>query len=142
MARRLVEAGVTFVTMVMENPNPPGGLPKHVSYNWDSHAVNGHIFDDARYRLPLYDQAVTALVEDLHARSLTRRVVTRVAGTGPPQAVIRNIEYDAKNQRTRVEQADGMHTLITYDKLTFRVSRIVTRARRRRRAPGSDRFVA
>jgi len=80
MARRLVEAGVTFVTMVMENPNVPGGLPKHVSYNWDSHAVNCHIFDDAKVRFPYYDQAVTALIEDLYARGLDKRVLLVVTG--------------------------------------------------------------
>jgi hypothetical protein len=80
MARRLVEAGVTFVTMVMENPNIPGGLPKHVSYNWDSHAVNCHIFDDAKVRFPYYDQAVTALIEDLYARGLDKRVLLVVTG--------------------------------------------------------------
>ena len=53
LARRLVEAGCSFVTMVMENPIPPGEpVPTGVIYNWDSHAVNGHIFDDAKVRLP------------------------------------------------------------------------------------------
>jgi len=80
LARRLVEAGVTFVTMVMENPNVKGGNPKYVSYNWDSHAVNCHIFDDARVRFPYYDQAVTALIEDLYARGLNRRVLLVVTG--------------------------------------------------------------
>lgn len=81
MARRLVEAGVSFVTMVMENPVPPGKeYPKGVLYNWDSHAVNGHLFDDARFRLPIYDQAVTALVEDIHARGLDKKVLLIVTG--------------------------------------------------------------
>jgi len=80
LARRLVEAGCTFVTMVMENPLPPGGLPKYASYNWDSHAVNCHIFDDARLRLPPYDQAITALIEDLYQRGLDRRVLLVVTG--------------------------------------------------------------
>ncbi|MBL9093304.1 MAG: DUF1501 domain-containing protein [Planctomycetaceae bacterium] len=80
MARRLVEAGVTFVTMVMENPQLPGGLPNYVSYNWDSHAVNCHIFKDAEVRLPRYDQAVTALIEDLYARGLDKRVLLVVTG--------------------------------------------------------------
>src|SRR6185312_10854501 len=70
LARRLVEAGCSFVTMVLENPVPGQALPKGVIYNWDSHAVNGHIFDDAVVRLPLYDQAISALVEDLHQRGL------------------------------------------------------------------------
>ncbi len=80
MARRLVEAGCSFVTMVMENPLPGKPLPTGVIYNWDSHAVNGHIFDDAQVRFPLYDQAVTALVEDIYARGLDRKVMLVVTG--------------------------------------------------------------
>lgn len=81
LARRLVEAGVSFVTMVMENPIPPGKpVPTGVIYNWDSHAVNGHIFDDAKVRLPHYDQTITALVEDLCRRGLTKRVLLIVTG--------------------------------------------------------------
>ncbi len=76
----LAEAGCTFVTMVMENPPQQQELPKHVSYNWDSHAVNCHIFNDARLRLPRYDQAVTALIEDLYQRRLDRRVLLVVTG--------------------------------------------------------------
>lgn len=81
LARRLVEAGCSFVTMVMENPYV-SGIPflKQGTYNWDSHAVNCHLFDDARIRLPIYDQAVTALVEDLYARGLDRRVLLVVTG--------------------------------------------------------------
>jgi hypothetical protein len=81
MARRLVEAGTSFVTMVLENPVPPGQpFPPGVIYNWDSHAVNGHIFDDARVRLPIFDQAVTALIEDLYRRGLDKKVLLIVTG--------------------------------------------------------------
>jgi hypothetical protein len=81
LARRLVEAGCSFVTMVLENPSPPGeSFPKDVTYNWDSHAVNCHIFTDAKYRLPAYDRAVTALIEDLYARGLDKRVMLIVTG--------------------------------------------------------------
>jgi Protein of unknown function (DUF1501) len=81
MARRLVEAGATFVTMVMENPIAPGmPYPKGVIYNWDSHAVNGHIFDDAKVRLPIYDKTITALVEDVYARGLDKKVLVIVTG--------------------------------------------------------------
>ncbi|MBM3953472.1 MAG: DUF1501 domain-containing protein [Planctomycetes bacterium] len=78
LARRLVEAGCTFVTVVMEHPG--GTMPASGTYNWDSHVVNCHIFDDARWRLPYYDQAVTALVEDLSARGLDRDVLLVVTG--------------------------------------------------------------
>ncbi len=81
MARRLVEAGASFVTMVMENPRFPGQpMPKDVTYNWDSHAVNCHIFTDAKFRLPMYDRAVTALIEDLYNRGLDRKVMLIVTG--------------------------------------------------------------
>lgn len=81
LARRLVEAGCSFVTMVMENPYQSGvEFLKAGVYNWDSHAVNCHLFDDAKVRLPIYDRAVTALVEDLHNRGLTKRVLLVVTG--------------------------------------------------------------
>lgn len=81
MARRLVEAGCSFVTMVMENPYQSGVESlKAGTYNWDSHAVNCHLFDDAKVRFPIYDQAVTALVEDLYNRGLDRKVLLVVTG--------------------------------------------------------------
>lgn len=81
MSRRLVEAGASFVTMVMENPYAPGTpFAKDTTYNWDSHAVNCHIFTDAKVRLPIYDRAVTALVEDLHVRGLEKKVLLIVTG--------------------------------------------------------------
>lgn len=81
LARRLVEAGCSFVTMVMENPYQSGvSWLKQGTYNWDSHAVNCHLFDDARVRLPIYDRAVTALVEDIYARGLDKKVMLVVTG--------------------------------------------------------------
>jgi hypothetical protein len=81
LARRLVEAGASFVTMVMENPSPFGGnFPADATYNWDSHAVNCHIFNDSLFRFPFYDRAVTALIEDLYDRGLDRRVLLIVTG--------------------------------------------------------------
>ncbi|MEZ5944496.1 MAG: DUF1501 domain-containing protein [Planctomycetaceae bacterium] len=81
LARRLVEAGSSFVTMVMENPYVSGiDFLKQGTYNWDSHAVNCHLFDDAKMRLPIYDRAVTALVEDIYARGLDKKVMLVVTG--------------------------------------------------------------
>jgi hypothetical protein len=81
LARRLVEAGASFVTMVMENPaGVDGNLPTDVTYNWDSHAVNCHIFTDSRFRFPFYDRAVTALIEDLYDRGLDQKVFLIVTG--------------------------------------------------------------
>jgi len=81
MARRLVEAGVSFVTVVMENPYQ-SGIPflKQGTYNWDSHAVNCHIWDDLQIRLPIYDQAVTALIEDVYQRGMDKKTLIVVTG--------------------------------------------------------------
>jgi Protein of unknown function (DUF1501) len=80
LARRLVEAGCPFVTMVWENPFPGEKMPDGCTYNWDSHAVNCHIFDDSRWRFPVYDQAVAALIQDLYDRGLDKKVLLVVTG--------------------------------------------------------------
>ena len=81
MARRLVEAGARFVTMVWENPNPGRtGIPKNCCYNWDSHAVNCDMYADLRWRMPCYDQALTALIDDISARGLDKDVMIVCTG--------------------------------------------------------------
>lgn len=66
-ARRLVEAGVRCVTL---------------SYGrWDWHGQpHGTNFENARDHLPMLDQAVTALVEDLHQRGMADDVSVVVWG--------------------------------------------------------------
>jgi hypothetical protein len=63
MARRLVEAGARVVTCAF-------GF-------WDYHGSN---FQNARGDLPMLDQGVTALVEDLHQRGLDKDVSVIVWG--------------------------------------------------------------
>lgn len=74
MARRLVEAGVEIVTTEFDGP-----LCGRVA-NWDDHAVNHHVFDALQYRAPYFDQAVSALIEDVYQRGLDRRVLVIVTG--------------------------------------------------------------
>ncbi|MCY2968694.1 MAG: DUF1501 domain-containing protein [Planctomycetota bacterium] len=74
MARRLVESGVELVTTTLNGP-----LCGRVQ-NWDDHAVNHNVFEAMQRRAPLFDQAVSALVEDLHERGLDRRVMVIVTG--------------------------------------------------------------
>ena len=74
MARRLVEAGVEIVTTTFDGP-----LCGRVA-NWDDHAVNHHVFDALRFRAPFFDQAVSALIEDIYDRGLDRRVLVVVTG--------------------------------------------------------------
>ena len=74
MARRLVEAGVDVVTTTFDGP-----LCGRVA-NWDDHAVNHNVFEALRFRAPFFDEAVTALIEDIYARGLDRRVLLVVTG--------------------------------------------------------------
>jgi hypothetical protein len=69
-ARRLVEAGVPLVSVAARfsvniggGINDPGG--------WDTHGSN---FKLLRAKLPIYDQAVSALITDLHERGMSRDV--------------------------------------------------------------------
>jgi hypothetical protein len=63
LARRLVEHGVTFVTVHM------GG--------WDDHAQVGQAM---QRKLPILDRAVASLVEDLSDRGMYERVVLCICG--------------------------------------------------------------
>lgn len=74
MARRLVEAGVEVLTTSLNGP-----LCGRVQ-NWDDHAVNHHVFDAMRFRAHAYDQAVSALIEDIYERGLDKRVLVVVTG--------------------------------------------------------------
>jgi hypothetical protein len=74
LARRLVEAGVEVLTTSLRGP-----LCGRVQ-NWDDHAVNHHVFQGMKFRADAYDQAVTALIEDIHERGLDKRVLVVVTG--------------------------------------------------------------
>ena len=74
LARRLVEAGVEILTSSLSGP-----LCGRVG-NWDDHAVNHNVFDALRFRAGAYDQAVSALIEDVYARGLDKRVLVVVTG--------------------------------------------------------------
>lgn len=67
-ARRLVEAGVPFVSLQVGT--------------WDHHggASQGSIFGGYRTLLPLYDQAIAALITDLDERGLLERTAVLVWG--------------------------------------------------------------
>jgi hypothetical protein len=65
LARRLVEAGVTYVSI------QAGG-------GWDTHGDNFNALK--KNLLPKFDQAVAALVTDLHQRGLAERVLVMAMG--------------------------------------------------------------
>jgi len=70
LARRLVEAGVTFVTINATYTKVPNG--------WDTHYDN---FTSLKNDLlPRYDQFFSALIEDVYARGLDRKVMIVAVG--------------------------------------------------------------
>lgn len=74
LARRLVESGVEIITSCLDGPQC-GRVA-----NWDDHAVNHHVFNALKFRMGPYDQAVSALIEDVYARGLDKRVLVVVSG--------------------------------------------------------------
>jgi Protein of unknown function (DUF1501) len=79
LARRLAEAGTAVISVIA---NTPERGPRFT--NWDDHPGNamrpGHFAEYMRVRLPYFDQAVSALIEDLFNRGLDRRVLVVVMG--------------------------------------------------------------
>jgi hypothetical protein len=96
LARRLAEAGTAVISVIA---NTPQSGPDFT--NWDDHPGNamrpGHFAHYMRVRLPYFDQAVSALIEDVFSRGLERRILVVVMGefgrtprirTGPPDNAI------------------------------------------------------
>ncbi|MDB5351397.1 MAG: hypothetical protein JWN86_2644 [Planctomycetota bacterium] len=81
MARRLVEAGVSVVTMRIGT--------------WDYHGKTsgtGNIFTGLRTQLPLLDRSIYALVTDLHERGLDKDVAVLVWGEFGRTPKVNNVE--------------------------------------------------
>ena len=88
LARRLVEAGVGFVTVngwTGSAPNQPGGGPPASS--WDMHGSEmgmGNAFGNGSYGmgwcLPCLDEGLSALLVDLRERGLLERTLVVVMG--------------------------------------------------------------
>ncbi|MGL4551059.1 MAG: DUF1501 domain-containing protein [Gemmataceae bacterium] len=79
LARRLVEAGTVAVTV--DALAPKFGNERY--FSWDDHInpmTKWDLADAMRYRAPFMDEAVSALIEDLHVRGLDRRVMVVCVG--------------------------------------------------------------
>jgi hypothetical protein len=76
LARRLVEAGVSFVTIDLSNHGASG--------TWDTHGDNippyGGIWNGLRPLLPVFDHLLTTLVHDLDERGLLNDVLVIAMG--------------------------------------------------------------
>jgi uncharacterized protein (DUF1501 family) len=77
LARRLAEAGVSCVTLSCGGTIVPGA-------DWDTHGKNdGRTetnWENLRRKLPVYDQAVAALISDIHEKGLEKQIAVAVFG--------------------------------------------------------------
>ena len=78
LARRLAEAGSSVITIDALAPS----LSERY-FSWDDHInvqTRWDLGDAMRHRAPFMDQAVSALIEDVYARGLDRKVLIVAAG--------------------------------------------------------------
>lgn len=75
LARRLAEAGAAVINVDATAPND---MTKH--FSWDDHASAFHLDYAQRERLPQMDQALSALIDDLYARGLNKKVLVIACG--------------------------------------------------------------
>ena len=95
-ARRLVESGVRFVQCLagFKLTEKTGRIS-----SWDDHSVNSDIFAAYDERMPVFDQAVSALIEDMHRRGLDRRVLFIFCGEFGRTPIIRNQDASGRPGR-------------------------------------------
>lgn len=93
LARRLVEHGVSFVTAG--------------TFGWDHH---GDLWNQMRREAPRYDQAMAALVSDLHERGLDRRVLVVAMGEFGRTPMISSLP---NNKPGRDHWGDAMSVLLS-----------------------------
>lgn len=75
LARRLVEAGVSFVSIRV-----PGSGPGSMASDWDDHAVNWDMLTAMNARLPRYDHVISTLIDDIFERGLDKKVLLVITG--------------------------------------------------------------
>jgi Protein of unknown function (DUF1501) len=75
LARRLAEAGVAVINIDATAPNDTTK-----NFSWDDHAGAFHLDFAQRERLPQMDQALTSLIDDLHARGMEKQVLVIACG--------------------------------------------------------------
>lgn len=79
LARRLAEAGCGVVSLFFNTPKTGQEFT-----NWDDHILNagrpGHFAKYMQTRLPYMDQALATLIEDIHERSLDKKIMVVAVG--------------------------------------------------------------
>ncbi|GIS59488.1 MAG: hypothetical protein CM1200mP2_17130 [Planctomycetaceae bacterium] len=75
LARRLAESGAAVINVDATAPSD-----KSTNFSWDDHAGPFHLVHANLERFPLYDQAITALIEDIHQRGLDKKIMVVACG--------------------------------------------------------------
>jgi hypothetical protein len=79
LARRLAEAGTSVITIDALSPVPTNPI----YFSWDDHsnpATGWNLEGAMRWRAPFMDQGLSALIDDIYARSLDRKVMVVAVG--------------------------------------------------------------
>jgi hypothetical protein len=79
LARRLAESGASVITI--DALAPEKGRP--IYFSWDDHAnaqPGWDLAEGMRWRAPFMDQALSALIEDIHQRGLDRDILVLALG--------------------------------------------------------------
>jgi uncharacterized protein (DUF1501 family) len=79
LARRLAQAGAAVVSVTINTPKNGDEFT-----NWDDHILNagrpGHFGDYMQRRFPYFDEALTALIEDIYDQRLDKQIMVVVVG--------------------------------------------------------------
>ncbi len=104
MARRLIEAGVRLVTVTGWPGLAPGETKPTITQVWDTHDIrykgSDSMFGNGpfgmKWSLPRLDEALSALLDDLHQQGLLEDTLVAVVGEFG-----RTPKFEGKGQRTR-----------------------------------------
>ena len=104
LARRLAEAGASVITIDALSPVPSNPI----YFSWDDHsnpATGWNLEGAMRWRAPFMDQGLSALIEDIYARGLDRKIMVVAVGEfgrtprlASPQGVLGRDHWPAANR--------------------------------------------
>jgi len=104
LGRRMIEAGVRLASVNAWPGYPPGGKIVRVSQGWDMHGAEVQkcgIFSNQQFglgfALPVLDQALAALLDDLDERRLLERTLVVVVGEFGRTPKIANSPYPGRD---------------------------------------------
>ena len=75
LARRLAESGAAVINVDATAPSDDSP-----NFSWDDHAGPFHLVRANLERFPQYDQAITALIEDIDQRGLNKKILVVACG--------------------------------------------------------------